>query len=34
MGGAGADNLSGGDGDDIILVGTTTLADIYALFAT
>jgi Ca2+-binding RTX toxin-like protein len=34
MGGAGADNLSGGTGDDIILVGTTTLADIYALFAT
>ena len=34
MGGAGADNLSGGAGDDIILVGTTTLADIYALFAT
>ena len=34
MGGAAADNLSGGAGDDIILVGTTTLADIYALFAT
>ena len=34
MGGTGTDNLSGGTGDDIILVGTTTLADIYALFAT
>ncbi|MCA3424319.1 MAG: hypothetical protein INF81_15310 [Roseomonas sp.] len=33
MGGAG-DNLSGGAGDDIILVGTTTLADITALFST
>ncbi|MFN7305526.1 MAG: calcium-binding protein, partial [Acetobacteraceae bacterium] len=34
MGGTGADNLSGGTGDDIILAGTTTLADLYALFAT
>jgi hypothetical protein len=34
MGGVGADNLSGGTGDDIILVGTTTLADISAVFAT
>ena len=33
MGGAG-DNLSGGAGDDIILIGTTTLADITALFST
>jgi Ca2+-binding RTX toxin-like protein len=34
IGGGGSDTLSGGAGDDIILVGTTTLADIYALFAT
>jgi hypothetical protein len=34
MGGTGRDRLDGGTGDDIILVGTTTLADIYALFAT
>jgi Ca2+-binding RTX toxin-like protein len=33
IGGAG-DNLSGGAGDDIILIGTTTLADITALFGT
>ncbi len=32
IGSGGADSLSGGAGDDIILVGTTTLADIYALF--
>ena len=31
MGGVG-DNLSGGAGDDVILIGTTTLADIHALF--
>jgi hypothetical protein len=24
--------LDGGAGDDVILIGTTTLADIYALF--
>ena len=42
LGGAGNDTLIGGDGDtlsgdagdDVILIGTTTLADIYALFAT
>lgn len=34
MGGGGADTLSGGAGDDVILMGTTTLADIYALFGT
>jgi len=32
MGGAGTNNLSGGAGDDVILTGTTTLADIYVLF--
>jgi Ca2+-binding RTX toxin-like protein len=31
IGGVG-DNLSGGEGDDVILTGTTALADIYALF--
>jgi Ca2+-binding RTX toxin-like protein len=34
MGGIGADNLSGGAGDDVILIGNTTLADIMALFAS
>ncbi|MFM7419231.1 MAG: FG-GAP-like repeat-containing protein, partial [Alphaproteobacteria bacterium] len=29
-----ANNFIGGAGDDVILAGTTTLADIYALFAT
>ncbi|MFM7414821.1 MAG: hypothetical protein ACKO51_03355, partial [Alphaproteobacteria bacterium] len=29
-----ANNFNGGAGDDVILAGTTTLADIYALFAT
>ncbi|MFM7302117.1 MAG: calcium-binding protein, partial [Alphaproteobacteria bacterium] len=33
IGGAG-DNLSGSVGDDIVLIGTTTLADITALFGT
>jgi hypothetical protein len=27
-----ANNVNGGGGDDVILTGTTTLADIYALF--
>jgi Ca2+-binding RTX toxin-like protein len=34
IGGGGADTLSGGAGDDVILMGTTTLADLYALFGT
>ena len=34
IGGGGRDTLDGGAGDDVILIGTTTLADIYALFAT
>jgi Ca2+-binding RTX toxin-like protein len=34
IGGGAGDHLSGGAGDDVILTGTTTLADIYALFAT
>jgi Ca2+-binding RTX toxin-like protein len=43
MGGAGndilignglANNFNGGAGDDVILAGNVTLADIYALFAT
>ncbi len=29
-----ANNFNGGAGDDVILAGSTTLADIYALFAT
>jgi Ca2+-binding RTX toxin-like protein len=29
-----ANTFMGGAGDDVILVGTVTLADIYALFAT
>ena len=29
-----ANSLSGGAGDDVILAGNVTLADIYALFAT
>ena len=32
MGDAGDGSFSGGAGDDVILIGTTTLADIYALF--
>jgi Ca2+-binding RTX toxin-like protein len=32
IGGGGRDTLDGGAGDDVILIGTTTLADIYALF--
>jgi Ca2+-binding RTX toxin-like protein len=34
IGNGGADSLSGGAGDDVILVGTTTLADITALFSS
>jgi Ca2+-binding RTX toxin-like protein len=34
IGGGAGDHLSGGAGDDVILTGTTALADIYALFAT
>jgi Ca2+-binding RTX toxin-like protein len=29
-----ANNFNGGAGDDVILAGNVTLADIYALFAT
>ena len=29
-----ANNMNGGAGDDVILVGNVTLADIYALFAS
>jgi len=34
MGNGLANNFNGGAGDDVILAGSTTLADIYALFAT
>jgi len=34
MGNGLANNFNGGAGDDVILVGSVTLADIYALFAT
>jgi Ca2+-binding RTX toxin-like protein len=34
MGNGLANNFNGGAGDDVILTGSATLADIYALFAT